>query len=240
MTACTSTTGRRGRTVHSLVHWWTTVRPMVLWSSPGRGHLYLVWTPPCLACVWGSGGWWWCHQGWAGGRVTMTPSGWSSCWSGSTRRSGGGSMRSYSFSLYSIVPFHLWIKYIYLNIPISVISFDNEKNKMYSYWSLSTWSCSSGSWPWLYLELQKLIGRLPDEHNQVDRLEFCLLQVQFNFFCYKLISVNPNCQARLLLISVQISEFHTESLSSETKGAELMLKSQCTHHITACANHQQL
>ena len=30
-----------------------------------------------------------------------------------------------------------------------------------------------------------------------------------------------NCQARLLLISAQISKFHSQSLNSETKGAEL-------------------
>ena len=32
-----------------------------------------------------------------------------------------------------------------------------------------SWLCSSGSRPCLYLELQKLIGRLPDEHNQLDK-----------------------------------------------------------------------
>ena len=31
------------------------------------------------------------------------------------------------------------------------------------------------------------------------------------------------CQARLLLISAKISKFHSESLNSETKGAELTL-----------------
>ena len=34
---------------------------------------------------------------------------------------------------------------------------------------------------------------------------------------------NTNCQARLLLISAQISNFHSQSLNSETEGAELML-----------------
>ena len=32
-----------------------------------------------------------------------------------------------------------------------------------------------------------------------------------------------DCQARLLLISAQISKFHSQSLNSEMKGAELML-----------------
>ena len=45
-------------------------------------------------------------------------------------------------------------------------------------------------------------------------------------------SQNPmlivHCQAQLLLISAQISKFHSQSLNSETKGAELTLKSQCT------------
>ena len=35
---------------------------------------------------------------------------------------------------------------------------------------MSSWLCSSGSRPWAYLELQKPKGRLPDEHNQLDRL----------------------------------------------------------------------
>ena len=37
---------------------------------------------------------------------------------------------------------------------------------------MSSWLCSSRSQPSLYLELQKLIGRLPDEHNQLDILYY--------------------------------------------------------------------
>ena len=42
------------------------------------------------------------------------------------------------------------------------------------------------------------------------------------------------CQARLLLFSAQIFKLYSQSLNSETKGAELMLKSQLTTH-----HHQQ-
>ena len=35
---------------------------------------------------------------------------------------------------------------------------------------MTSWLCSSGSRPRLHLELQKHIGRLPDEHYQLDIL----------------------------------------------------------------------
>ena len=44
------------------------------------------------------------------------------------------------------------------------------------------------------------------------------------------VTLSTCCRARLLLLSAQVSKFHFQSLNSETKGAELMLKSQCTHH----------
>ena len=46
-----------------------------------------------------------------------------------------------------------------------------------------------------------------------------------NQFWY-LSHISQYCQARFLLISAQISIFHSVSLNSETKGAELTLKSQ--------------
>ena len=44
------------------------------------------------------------------------------------------------------------------------------------------------------------------------------------------VTLSTCCRARLLLLSAQVSKFHFQSLNSETKGAELMLKSQCTTH----------
>ena len=49
---------------------------------------------------------------------------------------------------------------------------------------------------------------------------------QINGLRSTLIHYSPfltNCQARLLLISAKISKFHSQSLNSETKGAELTL-----------------
>ena len=51
---------------------------------------------------------------------------------------------------------------------------------------LWNWPCSSGSWPRLYLVLQKLTGWLPDEHNQLDRL----YQYQFQY-CSELYHTMP-------------------------------------------------
>ena len=48
---------------------------------------------------------------------------------------------------------------------------------------------------------------------------------------------STNCQARLLLLSAKISEFNFQSLNSETKGAELTLKSQCTTTTTTTTTH---
>ena len=47
--------------------------------------------------------------------------------------------------------------------------------------------------------------------------------------------LHVNCRARLLLLFAQVSKFNSQSLNSETKGAELTLKSQCT-----TTTHQQL
>ena len=48
---------------------------------------------------------------------------------------------------------------------------------------MSSWLCSSGSRPWAYLELQKPKGRLPDEHNQLDRLYVETLLILKTVFC---------------------------------------------------------
>ena len=63
---------------------------------------------------------------------------------------------------------------------------------------MSSWLRSSGSRSWLYLELQILIGWLPDEHNQLDTLHtiFKTLTLQISILPTKSMMVKAPAMMR--------------------------------------------
>ena len=69
-------------------------------------------------------------------------------------------------------------------------------------------------------------------HNQRDYKslgKIGKLRKKMNFY-FEIGVMAPFCQAQLLLFSAQISKLNYQGLNSETKGAELTLKSHCTTH----------
>ena len=61
------------------------------------------------------------------------------------------------------------------------------------------------------------------------------------FKLFSLLSIQQTyCQAWLMLVSDQISKYKSQSLNSETKGAELTLKSHCTTNPPTTTNFSKM